>query len=116
MTPEDLVATRETSARLKAAGWTAETYFLWHAGHPFGSKMVPYLTSRPKPTSEYFLAWAPTLVEILEQLRKEELQVKIWAHSIGYTAVVFREVFQHANPAEAAALLWLRVNGKDATP
>lgn len=120
MKPESLVPTRETCIALKEAGWDAETHFLWHKGHPFGSLMVPYLTTRPRPTSEYFIAWAPTLGEILEQFANSGYCASagnvgtIYLASVTASRPGMVPVFEtsdrpHTNPAEAAARLWIKV-------
>lgn len=70
MTPESLVATRETSLRLKEKGFPQDTLFVWCfdtlAYHPY---VVP-VGERPDG-----IVAAPTLAEVLEQLPVSELKI-----------------------------------------
>ena len=137
MTPESLVATRETCMRLKEKGFTQDTHFCWAEPYRYQTDRTPVVYPRflggqhaGSPPREYCAA--PTLAEVLEQLPDCKL---FKSHTgrptiAGYLYVskvnhigqppyrveyinnggIMLESVAHDSPAEAAALLWEKVN------
>lgn len=119
--PEDLVATRETSERLREAGFPQTTYFWWDKSAYGGYHLLSYGIKTDDWCS------APTLGEVLEQFAERGYSASVGnvqrmylssatAMKPGMVPVFECSGEPHTNPAEAAALLWLRVCGKEATP
>lgn len=110
MTPEQLVPCRETCERLKAAGWTAETHFMWMKSWR-GRSVVGRLSLTEVLPDDLS---APTLAELLAELPADcsfsnrsfvsPDRVEFWASSSDLYA---QHEHGHANAAEAAAKLWL---------
>jgi hypothetical protein len=108
MIPEELVPTLETCKRLKEAGFPQEgTHFkhgttktMQYDGRIFiGYAMVAVVEERP----DKVVAAAPTLQELLEELLKGDM-----------TGIIWMSILLHPNPAEAAALLWLKMQKEKA--
>lgn len=120
---EQHVPSLETCRRLKAAGFTQETH-LTYLCHPSAESDTAVL----KRKDDLFfssiggeLYAAPILTEILEQLRKDVHiyhepgeAVVSWTEYPGempFTSITHNQ--KGVNPAEAAALLWLELHGKE---
>ena len=123
MTPESLVATRETCMWLKEKGFTQDTHFCWAEPYRYQTDRTAVVYPRflggqhaGSPPREYCAA--PTLAEVLEQLRKgwNRADVETWNSEMGpYCCVSVDDLartveVRGSNPAEAAALLWEKVN------
>ena len=110
MTPEQLVPSRETCERLKAAGWTAETHFVWAKTLRGWSVVERRSLTEVLPED----LSAPTLAELLAELPAgcsfsnrafvSPDRVEFWASSSDLYA---QHEYGHASAAEAAAKLWI---------
>lgn len=125
MTPEELVPTLETCIKLKEAGYVQNAYFAWmreaeekrfNRNVSEGWDALDYIMyARNEPISE--IVAAPTLQEVLEEL-PESYSVgffQMWkykGYTVGYVddMEVFIKPFNHHNPSEVAALLWLELH------
>lgn len=114
MTPEQLVPSRETCERLKAAGYRQDTFFGWHYGEGLSGPFVI-----PNTGHIAFLYAAPTASELMDELQSlsprcgvgqngfagTTADTQFWAESRNTPVIGC-----HADSlAEALALLWLKV-------
>lgn len=122
------VPSLETCQRLKTAGFPQETEHSWRKSHV---SQDTYIDDAVDFEDRYQLCAAPLLTEILEQLPLDyENNQQKWGllrlratetgtgerwMTVGYEHVTSSQSLllaaQDANPAEAAALLWLELKG-----
>jgi hypothetical protein len=119
---ENHVPTGATCKRLKEAGFPQNAYLSWYVSDPDHSYVLSPYEYREVTYYRDDVEWlcaAPILTEILEQLpeaTKESLvSISIDKVENGYEAIDdrFQEQpiwFEHSNPAEATALLWLNLH------
>jgi len=101
--PKDLVPTRETCERLKAAGFGQETVFCWVVGMYLPPEV--WFNPNGKPQATYVFA-APTAAELMEALGVDGWNsVEMSAHRTMQGGPLY-------DAEEALALLWLKVNEK----
>jgi hypothetical protein len=121
MTLEQIVVTRETAEKLRAAGYRAETCFGWWYDDP---------TSPDDPAHGVYGEWkmlrsgllqhnpgwlpAPTASELMEEM-PDWLSVYRVMDGTGWAAChIGEDVYELApTPADALAMLWIELNRKD---
>jgi hypothetical protein len=118
---ENHVPTLETCKKLKEAGFPQETQY----GHFLDGYISTELIEGEWGTGEQRLCAAPILTEILEQLPDGSTIIRgdhesYWSDTLSEITSP-RYFYRHAldaraNPAEAAALLWLELHDQEALP
>ena len=114
MKPEDLVPSRSTCIALKEKGFPQDTFLAWDTWKRLNEGGWLVRARNGFEAFDEYLA-APTLGEILEQLPQKVVVTKNTQPYIegspDYNAWAGTAEREWAdNPAEAAALLWERVN------
>ena len=125
MTPEQLVPTLETCKALKEAGWKKETALIWVVdGIANDIKDVVIRPDYDRWRPEQVFS-APTLQELLEELSSKNFLPELSYHggcvyvSIldqSFSVPIMTDTIEQpkGKEAEAAALLWLELNTKEA--
>jgi hypothetical protein len=112
MTLEQIVVTRETAEKLKAAGWTVDTALVWCQDLPDDKWLCLPRDSFVllNPNEEVLLA--PTAGELMEEMFERSAGVMFSEDRDGYDATgdLWQTWVTAPTPADALANLWLELH------